>query len=159
ALKAPTVRGRWGEIQLRRVVEIADMVPHCDFTEQMSVDGPEGRLRPDLVVHLPADKVIVVDSKAPLDSYLAAMEAPDEEQRKVLMTKHAQRIREHVRSLSSKGYAEQFATPEFTVLFLPGEHFFAAALEHDPVLIEKAAADRVILATPTTLIGLLMAVH
>lgn len=159
ALKAPTVRGRWGEIQLRRVVEIADMVPHCDFTEQMSVDGPEGRLRPDMVVHLPSDKVIVIDAKAPLDSYLAAMEAPDEEQRKLLMLKHAQRIREHVRSLSAKGYAEQFATPEFTVLFLPGEHFFAAALEHDPALIEKAAADRVILATPTTLIGLLMAVH
>ena len=159
ALKAPTVRGRWGEIQLRRVVEIANMVPHCDFTEQLSIEGSEGRLRPDLVVHLPSDKIIVVDSKAPLDSYLAAVEAPDEEQRRLLMVRHAQRVREHVRALSSKGYAEEFATPEFTVLFLPGEHFFAAALEHDPALIEKAAADRVILATPTTLIGLLMAVH
>ena len=158
ALRAPTVRGRWGEIQLRRVVEIAGMVAYCDFEEQLSIDGPEGRLRPDLVVRLPAGKAIVVDAKAPLDAYLAALDAADDEQRRVLMLRHAQRIREHIKSLSGKAYTSQFASLEFTVLFLPGEHFFAAALEHDPTLIEQGVAERVVIATPTTLIVLLHAV-
>ena len=158
ALRAPTVRGRWGEIQLRRVVEIAGMVSYCDFEEQVTIDGPDGRLRPDLVVRLPGGKAIVVDAKAPLDAYLAALDAGDDEQRRVHMLRHAQRIREHIRILSGKAYASRFSSLEFTVLFLPGEHFFAAALEHDPTLIEQGVADRVIIATPTTLIGLLHAV-
>jgi DNA recombination protein RmuC len=158
ALRAPTVRGRWGEIQLRRVVEIAGMVSYCDFEEQVTIDGPDGRLRPDLVVRLPGGKAIVVDAKAPLDAYLAALDAGEDEQRRVHMLRHAQRIRDHIRILSGKAYASQFSSPEFTVLFLPGEHFFAAALEHDPTLIEQGVAERVIIATPTTLIGLLHAV-
>jgi DNA recombination protein RmuC len=159
ALRAPQVRGRWGEVQLKRVVELAGMAEHCDFTEQHSVDTAEGRLRPDLVVHLPGGRTVVVDAKAPLSSYLEAVEATDEARRTVLLVDHARQVREHVVALSRKSYWEQLRpTPEFVILFLPGESFFSAALEQDRDLIEMGAERRVILATPTTLISLLKAV-
>ncbi len=161
ALKRPGVRGRWGELQLKRVVELAGMIEHCDFTEQRTIQGgeDEGRIRPDVIVRLPGGKRIVIDAKAPLDAYLRALEAPDEAARQTLLAEHARQVRTHISQLSAKNYFEKVAsTPEFVVMFLPGEMFFSAALEQDPSLIECGVEKRVIPASPTTLIALLRAV-
>ncbi|MGV3534092.1 MAG: DNA recombination protein RmuC, partial [Chthoniobacteraceae bacterium] len=159
ALHSPVTRGRWGEIQLRRVVELAGMIDHCDFTEQVTLGDGESRQRPDLVVQLPGGKHLVIDAKAPLDAYLQSLDAPSDATRIARLQQHAAQIRTHIERLSRKAYWEQFeSSPEFVVLFLPGEVFFSAALERDPQLIEFGADRRIILATPTTLIALLRAV-
>lgn len=159
ALKQPTVRGRWGEIQLRRVVELAGMLAHCDFVEQQSIVSDEGRLRPDLIVKLPGGRSVIVDSKVPLAGYLAALEARDDTTRALRLQEHAKAVKAHVNALSRKGYAAELrGSAEFVVLFLPGEVFFSAALEQDPELIEAGVDQGVMIATPTSLIALLRAV-
>jgi DNA recombination protein RmuC len=159
ALRSPHTRGRWGEIQLRRVCEMAGMIDRCDFVEQSSFESDGGRLRPDVVVQLPGGKTVVVDAKAPLEAYLSAVEATDPDQRKGYLDTYARHVREHVTKLSQKAYWAQFeSSPEFVVMFLPGEALFSAALEQLPGLIEEGAAQKVLIATPTTLIALLRAV-
>lgn len=159
ALRSPTVRGHWGEVTLRRVVEVAGMSSYCDFDEQASVTTDDGRLRPDMIVHLPNHRTIVVDSKAPLAAYIDAVEAPDEAARQASMVRHAKAVRARMAELSQKSYWSQFKeAPDFVVLFLPGESFFSAALEQDRDLIEDGMKSAVVLATPTTLIALLRAV-
>jgi DNA recombination protein RmuC len=159
ALKRPETRGSWGEIQLRRVVELAGMVAHCDFVEQSTIHTEDGRLRPDMLVRLPGGKLIVVDSKVPLDAYLAALESSAENAGE-LQARHAKQTREHITKLASKGYQEQFdSTPELVVMFVPSDGIYQAALAADPALIEYGIQQHVLMATPTTLIGLLRAVH
>jgi DNA recombination protein RmuC len=159
ALKKPQVRGRWGEITLRRVAELSGMSVHCDFTEQISVETESGRLRPDMIVHLPMEREIVVDAKVSLDAYLDALSASTDDERKAKMDKHAQQVRAHMNRLGSKEYWSQFKqSPEFVVLFIPGESFLSSALDVDSTLIEDGIQKRVIIATPTTFIALLRAI-
>ena len=159
ALRRPEVRGRWGELTLRRLVELAGLSEHCDFTEQLQVVGEEGALRPDLVVHMPDARDLVIDAKTPLDAYLASLEAPTDEERQQALKRHAQQVETRVRELASKSYWTQFErSPEFAVLFLPGDQFLSAALAQRPELLETALGQSVIIATPSTLIALLKAV-
>ncbi|HET6795193.1 MAG TPA: DNA recombination protein RmuC [Acidimicrobiales bacterium] len=161
SLRSPTSRGRWGEIQLRRVVELAGMIDHCDFVEQPALDTEvdEAGARPDLVIRLPGDRYVVVDAKVPLDSYLNAMEEVDERRRRQLRAEHGRALRAHVSSLSAKAYwARLPASPEFVVAFLPGDALLAAALDSDPALIDFAVGRQVLLATPMTLIAMLRSI-
>ena len=159
ALRRPEVRGRWGEITLRRLVELAGMVEHCDFREQVHTTSDDKIIRPDMIVHMPDQRDLVVDVKTPLDAYLEAIEAKDDAQRQLGLDRHARNVREHVRKLSSKTYWEQFSqSPEFVILFIPGDQFLSAALNEDPDLIEFALSQQIILATPTSFVALLKAV-
>ena len=159
ALRRPEVRGRWGELTLRRLVELAGLSEHCDFTEQLQVVGEEGALRPDLVVHMPDARDLVIDAKTPLDAYLASLDASTDEERQLSLRRHAQQVETRVRELASKSYWTQFErSPEFAVLFLPGDQFLSAALAERPELLETALGQSVIIATPSTLIALLKAV-
>ncbi|HUB36089.1 MAG TPA: DNA recombination protein RmuC [Solirubrobacteraceae bacterium] len=160
ALKRPSTRGSWGEIQLRNAIEMAGMVDHCDFQEQSTIDTGEGLLRPDVLVRLPGGKTIVVDAKVPLDAYLAALEASEEPDQRRELKRHARQTREHIAKLAAKGYQHRFEnTPELVVMFVPSDGIYQAALAEDPTLIEYGAGQQVLMATPTTLIGLLRAVH
>ncbi len=160
ALRTPTGRGQWGEMQLQRVVELAGMMEHCDFSTQQSVEGESGSQRPDLVVRLPGEKVVIVDAKAPLNAYLDAVNAEDEDTRSAALDHHARQVRRHIEALSRRDYSDAFAeAPDFVVLFLPGEAFFAAACQRDPDLLEYAVQQGVVPASPTTLITLLKAVN
>jgi len=159
ALRRPEVRGRWGELTLRRLVELAGLSEHCDFTEQLQLVGEEGALRPDLVVHMPDARDLVIDAKTPLDAYLASLDASTDEERQLSLRRHAQQVETRVRELASKSYWTQFErSPEFAVLFLPGDQFLSAALAERPELLETALGQSVIIATPSTLIALLKAV-
>jgi DNA recombination protein RmuC len=160
ALKRPATRGSWGEIQLRNVVEMAGMLAHCDFVEQSTIRTDGGSLRPDMLVRLPGGKLIVVDSKVPLDAYLSALESSSEDEREMHIARHARQTREHIVKLAAKGYQGQLeATPEFVVMFVPSDGIYQAALAGDPALIEYGVQQQVLMATPTTLIGLLWAAH
>ena len=159
ALRKPNTRGQWGQMQLRNVVELAGMVRHCDFVEQPSLGGEDTVLRPDLIVSMPGGKHVVVDAKAPLQGVLDAYEARDEEEREQHLRAHARLLRKHVKALADKAYWDQLeSAPDFVVMFLPGEHLYGAALEADPALLEDAMGQRVLIATPTTLLALLRAV-
>ena len=159
ALRSPQVRGRWGEVTLHRVVELAGMAEHCDYAEQVTVETEGGRLRPDMVVNLPGGRAIVVDAKVPLAAYLEAMGAATEDQRQGAMSRHARQVRDHMGALAAKAYWEQFTTaPELVVMFIPGESFVGAAAQADPTLIEDGMARKVVVATPTTLVALLRAI-
>ncbi len=159
ALRSPQARGRWGELQLRRVVEMAGMLEQCDFSEQVSSDGDTGRMRPDMVVHLPGGKNVVVDAKVPMQAFLDANEADDESERRLHLVSHGRQMKAHVDALSKKEYWKRVdPSPEFVVAFIPGDPLLTAALEHEPGLMEYAVANHVLLATPTSLIALLRAV-
>ncbi|GBF31190.1 hypothetical protein MnTg04_01144 [bacterium MnTg04] len=159
ALRRPEVRGQWGELTLRRVVELAGMVEHCDFSEQVQTDGDEGSIRPDMIIHLPEGRTLVVDVKTPLDAYLDATAAKDAKSREVALKRHARHMRERVRELSSKNYWSQFdGSPEFVILFVPGEQFLSAALDMEPNLNEEAIKQKVLLTTPNSLVALLKVV-
>lgn len=160
ALSKPQVRGQWGEITLRRLVELAGMTQHCDFEEQVHVSGADRASRPDMVVHMPDGRDLVVDVKTPLDAYLSAVEATSDELRAQALRRHAQHVADRVRLLSSKNYASQFPTaPQFVILFIPGDQFLSAALDEQPELLENAMSNGVILATPSSFVALLKAVH
>lgn len=159
ALRRPEVRGRWGEITLRRLVELAGMVEHCDFQEQVHAASDEKSIRPDMIIRMPDHRELVVDVKTPLDAYLEAAEAKDDAQRQLGLKRHARNVREHIRSLASKSYWKQFdKSPEFVILFIPGDQFLSAALSEDPELIDSALSQQIILATPTSFVALLKAV-
>ena len=159
ALRRPEVRGRWGEITLRRLVELAGMVEHCDFQEQVHTSSDDKTIRPDMVVRMPDHRELVVDVKTPLDAYLEAIEAKDDAQHKLGLERHTRNVRNHIRKLASKSYWEQFSkSPEFVILFIPGDQFLSAALNEDPDLIEYALSQQIILATPTSFVALLKAV-
>jgi DNA recombination protein RmuC len=159
ALRQPKTRGRWGEYQLRNVLEMAGMTEHVDFIEEQTIEGDGGRLRPDVIVRLPGGKSVVIDAKTPLEAYLAALDTNDEETRERQMVDHARQVRDHVRTLASREYWKALpVTPDFVVMFVPGEAFFASAIESDPNLFEQAVRQRVLISTPTTLIALLKAI-
>ncbi len=159
ALRRPQVRGRWGELTLKRAVELAGMTEHVDYVEQVSVEGDGGRLRPDMVVRLPGARQVVVDAKVSLEGYLNALECTDEESRNTCLSEHCRQMKDHVRQLSGKSYWDQFdSTPEFVVMFVPGEAFLHAACSVDAKLIDEAMENRVVVASPTTLVALLRAV-
>jgi DNA recombination protein RmuC len=159
ALRRPEVRGQWGELTLKRLAELAGMVEHCDFEQQLSIDTEEGKKRPDMVVKMPGEREIIVDAKAPMDAYLGAVEASDESQRKRELQRHARNLRDRVRELAGKGYwKNRCESLDFVVLFLPGDQFLSAALELDPGLLEDAMLDKVVLATPSSLVALLRAI-
>jgi DNA recombination protein RmuC len=156
AFRAPSVRGRWGEMQLKRIVELAGMIEHCDFEEQVSSEMDGVKIRPDMIMYLPGKQCVVVDAKTPLSAYLEAIETDDDQKKRILMKEHAKQVRSHILALSDKKYWSQFErSPEFVMMFLPGEVFFSVAAEQDPSLLEFAMRQRVIISTPTTFLALL----